>query len=548
MNLSTDTGTTARPSRLGPAPGSEQIGQTGIFRGALVTASGIAGIVLLCKVVGFGEKIVVAHYLGTTRDADCYYVALSFVWTAVFITAGVLQPGVLPVYVAVSKPGSEDLRNQFAAAVAIALTLLLAALCVVVFLWPRACIRLIAPGLPDDANLQAAGLLCLLVPGLGVLTFTTLTRTILNSNQQFCWAALGELVFRATFFGGLALGLAGSGMGVTGAAFAMGALAGLATHVAAIVWRRGWPVALPGREVLPILRQTAMLAAPLLVGTALSQVSQVADSVLASLLEEGRICSLMYARKLVDAIVLLGPVALATVLFSRFAALAAEGGPGALRLHVLQAIRGIVLISGPIAVLVVVLRHMIVRTLFEHGQFDSVSTSLTSSALACYGLGIVAFSLDAALVSTFFALRDTRTPILIGIITTATDLVLAWVLMQGLGHAGIALSAALTKTAKVVWLIVMLDRRLDLQIRPGLLPVLGLAAPALGAMAIALYAGQHLWHLCALPANTVSDGLSLVALSTSGLAAFVWCGCWSGVAECKAVHRWLMHIPYRVRT
>ena len=89
----------------------------------LAPVTGVTLILLLVKVVGFTEKVVVAHYLGTTQQADCFYAALAVVWTIVFVVRELLQPAFVPVYVGVLQSSDAALAYRFFRAMTLILAL-----------------------------------------------------------------------------------------------------------------------------------------------------------------------------------------------------------------------------------------------------------------------------------------------------------------------------------------------------------------------------------------------------------------------------------------
>ena len=108
------------------------------------------------------------------------------------------------------------------------------------------------------------------------------------------------------------------------------------------------------------------------------------------------------------------------------------------------------------------LRTEIVATLFQFGKFTSTSTELVASALSYFAFGLVAYAVVEVITRGFYALHDTRTPVVVSVVTVALNLGLAAYLALGLGMSqdGLALSLAITTTLEMVLLWVLLARRL----------------------------------------------------------------------------------------
>ncbi len=433
----------------------DRLGRLG---GIFAAAGVVTAILLLAKAAGFGEKILVAHALGTTRSADCYYAAYAVTWTLVMLATELVQGSCLPVYVGMLQSGRAGLPDRLVTVMGVLLAAGMLACTAVLALWPEAASAVIVPGFDAAAKAEAGGLIRAMSAGTGILGLSALTRMLLNAHRRFGWAAMGDLVFRATYVGLFGLGWAVRGGNRVGSALAAAAALALLAHVGALRKQIRVRLSRPDGELIAALRQVALLAMPLTVGVVSSHAGQMIDGMLASVLPAGRLSALVYARKLTDAIVLLGPAGLATVTFSHFAALAAAGEQGRMRRQLWRC-AGIVLAAAvPIAVLVVVLREPTVRVLFERGRFDATSTRLTATALAWYAMGIPALALEGLIVTTFYACGDTRTPVVAGVAATAGHVLLACLLMPSLGYLAIAAATPIAKTIKVTVLGMLVHR------------------------------------------------------------------------------------------
>lgn len=343
---------------------------------------------------------------------------------------------------------------------------------------------------------------------------------------------MGDLAFRMIYLAVFAAGLLGWQRNLAGWAIAAGAIAVVVVHVAGLRRVRRAPAVDAASQDLPAaLRQVLLLASPLVIGVVCSHASQLLDSVLASMLPAGRLSALAYAKKLTDTIVLLGPAGLATVTFSHFAAWAAAGEYTQIHRQLVRCVRIVLIVGIPLALLIALARYPIVRMLFERGRFDPTSTQLTASALGCYAIGIVAFSLDGLLVGTFYALRNMRTPVVVGIAAVLCDIVLAWLLMQRFGHVGIALSVSITKTIKVVILGLLLRRCLPAG-DPGTMVQL-LVRLAGAASILAVVCGFMAWRLdwCVPRSGRLADLTGVAILTLLGGATYVAAGWFLNIRE-----------------
>ncbi len=117
-------------------------------------------------------------------------------------------------------------------------------------------------------------------------------------------------------------------------------------------------------------------------------------------------------------------------------------------------------ITLPATLGLILLREPIVALLFQRGQFDPASTRQTAYALVFYSFGLWAFSAVRILVSTFYSLQDTITPVKMASVSIAANIALGILLMGPLLHGGLALATSLASMLNFFLLLFTLRRRL----------------------------------------------------------------------------------------
>jgi putative peptidoglycan lipid II flippase len=128
------------------------------------------------------------------------------------------------------------------------------------------------------------------------------------------------------------------------------------------------------------------------------------------------------------------------------------------------------------------LARPLVVTLFQRGAFDSVSATQTAHALVAQGLGIWTVAAVRQLVPVFYALGDTRTPVLVSAIDLVAFIAMAVWLKGPLGHVGVSLAVTVSSAVQMLFLWIWLGRRL------GSLHVGEIAASAARTLAASLVA------------------------------------------------------------
>lgn len=442
---------------------------------------GLSTIAVVTKVFGFAEKFVIAHFFGTGPTADVYFAATGIVLSMVWLVKELVNPSLLPVFSA-SLHNSPGISGGLFRKMFLATAGLLALATVLIAALAPLLTRILVPGFTGLKLQMACRLLRMLAPAVLFLGVSTVTYTVLNAHKRFIQAVCPEAVFKLVVVVGLIVLLPVLDIYALAVVMGLGGLCCLLMQLSFVPERHLLLRRDADRGAAPAFHKVGLLMGPLVVGVVFSHVNGLVDNVLASTLPAGQLSFLGYAKKLIDALLLIGPVALTTVVYSQLSHLAsARDHQGFIRL-VRGMSRLLIYLTAPAACAFVVLRHPLISLLFQRGQFGDESVLGTSRAFVAYAAGLTVFSLETLLVHSFFAMSDTKTPIKIGILCSLVDVALALALLRPLQYLGIAWAFVVARTLKVVLLAIVLDRRCAGALASGL--VLYLLKIALSTLAV----------------------------------------------------------------
>ena len=204
----------------------------------------------------------------------------------------------------------------------------------------------------------------------------------------------------------------------------------------------------------PGLKKVGQIMVPTILGAAVYQINILVGTLLASLLVQGSVSYLYYADRLVQFPLGIFAIAMATAVLPTLSKQVAGKDLQAVRDTFSYAMKMVFFITIPSMVGLIVLREPIVALLFKRGEFDLETTRLTAYALLYYSMGLWAFSAVRIVVSTFYALQDTKTPVRMAIVSVCANIILGVILMGPMGHGGLALStsiASMLNLGLLVW-------------------------------------------------------------------------------------------------
>ena len=246
-------------------------------------------------------------------------------------------------------------------------------------------------------------------------------------------------------------------------ALAIGALAGGALQVAAQLpaLRRIGFFGMPRFDLGdPRVRKVITRIGPMTLGLGIYTIDLVVCRRFLADLGDGPQSYFSWAQRLCDFPQGIFVMALQTAALPRLAALVSEGKRAEVGATFAFSMRLSLFVGIAVSALFAALAEPIVVALFQRGQFDAVSAQQTARALVAQGLGIAPVAAVRALVPVFFALGDTRTPVLVSAIDLLALVGLAFGLVGPFGHVGVSAAVAGSSLVQMVLLWVLLAKRL----------------------------------------------------------------------------------------
>jgi len=512
------------------------------LKSEVTKAAGIvSGATLLSRILGFIRDMVIAGFFGAGMAADAFFVAFRIPnLLRRLLAEGSLTIAFIPVFTEYLQKDGDAAAFQMARSAFRLLALLLALVAVVGILMAPLIVRIMAPGFmlaPDKLSLTIE-LTRFMFPYIFFIGLVALCMGILNALGHFAAPALAPVLLNLSMIVvvlfvsphlpnpvyGLAIGVL------------LGGVLQLALQIPFLI-RSGiffWKAA---SLFHPGLKRVGILMLPAVFGAAVYQVNILVGTLLASLLPAGSVSYLYYADRLVQFPLGIFAIAAATAVLPSFSKYAANHDKTALNETFGYAMRLVSFITIPAMVGLIILREPIVGLLFQRGAFDNTTTFLTAQALLYYGLGLWAFSAVRIVVSLFYALQDTQTPVKMAAISIGVNIILGAALMWPMKHGGLALATSLASMLNLALLIKALKKKVGLLKWINILKSLSKSIFCAAAMGIAVVATGR-W---VLPANTATFQQLLKGVSISIIVGIgTYAGC-AFMLKCTEIHE-LIHM------
>jgi putative peptidoglycan lipid II flippase len=208
------------------------------------------------------------------------------------------------------------------------------------------------------------------------------------------------------------------------------------------------------------LAEVGVLLLPRVIGQAAFQINFVAVNHFASQTGEGSVSALNYAWQMLMLPNGVLALSISTVVFPTMAQQFELGDLDAFRRTLQRGLHPLLFLLVPATIGLFQFRTALFQTIFQSGNFTANSTILASEPLAFLALGLIWYGLVEVLARTFYAMKDTVTPVAAGIFIIVLNIVLSKALLGSMGHVGLALSLSVSTFVEAVILMVILRRRI----------------------------------------------------------------------------------------
>ncbi|HVZ77523.1 MAG TPA: murein biosynthesis integral membrane protein MurJ, partial [Gemmatimonadaceae bacterium] len=424
-------------------------------KASVLVASGILG----SRVLGLLRQSLMARYLGAGVASDAFVAAFKIPnLLQNLFGEGALSAAFIPVYARLLAEGDEREADRVAGAVAAILALAVSVFVLVGVLAAPWLIYVVAFGFSGERRDLTIALTRVLFPGAGLLVLSAWCLGVLNSHRKFLVSYAAPIAWNVAMIVALIVWGRHPDKARVAVYLAWASVVGSALQLLIqlpVVRRVAPEVRIRLSRSSAHVREVLRNFGPAFVSRGVVQLSSYIDQFLTSFLPEGMVTVFAYSTTLYNLPVSVFGMAISAAELPEMARSGVIEGDAsaALRGRLDAGLRRIAFFVVPSAVAFLALGDVLARLLFEHGRFTALDSVYTWGVLCGSAVGLVGGTLGRLYSSTYYALRDTRTPLRFAIMRVAATTVLgvvgAFVVPRWLGvdprwgTAGLTASAGL---------------------------------------------------------------------------------------------------------
>lgn len=417
---------------------------------SVLQAANIVMLAMLAsRILGYIRDIIILARIGQNSCTDAYNAAFSVPDTLyMLLVGGALSAAFIPIFSAYLARGEEKQGWRSVSIIFNWIMLLMAIGVTLGIVFAPNFVEILVPGFDSQTKQLTVCLTRIMFIQVIFMCFSGISTGILQSYKNFTAPAIGSVLYNiGIIVGGLVLmnpiehffpgyGIAGFSIGVVLGAFLNFFVQFRALIKIGIDYRLCFDTKDEG------FRELIVLIIPVLIGLGAQQLNLFVNQNLASGLDAGLLTALRNAQRIMQVPISIFGISIGVAAFPTMTSLAATERMKEFKETLIMGVRTVVFITIPASVGLAVLSTPAIRLLYEYssGEFTAANTEQTAYALVFYCIGTFAYSAVHTLSRSFYALKDTKTPVWCAAVSIVGNIIFSLILVKLMGHAGLALA------------------------------------------------------------------------------------------------------------
>lgn len=415
-------------------------------------------ITVISKIVGFVREIVLSYVFGASAITDAYLISQTIPLTIFsFISTGIAT-GFIPIYSKIQQNDGKHYADKFTSNLSNSLLLLATIIVAFVLAFTQPVVKMFASGFSGETLELAVSFTRITVFGVYFTAVLYIFSGYLRVYEHYLAPALIGFPMNLIVICSLFIGAKTNVFVI-----AFGSLLAIASQLVVLIpflRRTSYQHQIVVNVKDKYLKEMFLIALPVIIGTSVNEINVLVDRTLASRIAVGGISALNYARRLNGFVQGLVVVSLTSVMFPIISKMAAAENIKDLKQTVNEAMASMSLLIIPATIGAMVFAEEIVALLFGRGAFTAEAITMTGNALFYYSIGMIAFGLRDVLSRAFYALQDSKTPMINATIGVVLNIALNIILSRYMGIGGLALATSISAIVAVVLLFTSLRRKI----------------------------------------------------------------------------------------
>lgn len=420
-------------------------------------------LTFISRIAGYFRDVVIAYFFGAGLQTDAFYVAFRIPNLLRRLFAeGSLTVAFIPIFTEYNESRGKAEAKKVLNAIFTVLCLILILLVVLGVIFSPYLVKAFASGFDSNTFSLAVLLNRIMFSYILFISLTALSMGVLNSLRHFFAPAFSPVLLNISII--LCAFLLQNSFGLPVISLAVGVLlGGVLQLLLNIFYLRSEDYMFGFTKSIfhPAVRRVGFLMFPQLFGIAVYNLNIIVNTQYASFMSEGTISYLYFAERLIEFPLGIIAVSIATVMLPSLSSDVASRNFESFIRKYGETLKLMLFIMIPAMIGLAVLGRPICNLLYQHGEFDYNAVVKTYQALLGYSFGLFAVGGIRVTVPAFYALQDTRTPVITAFIAFLVNTILCYILgfILDLDHFGLALASSISSILNFLILMFVLEKR-----------------------------------------------------------------------------------------
>lgn len=416
---------------------------------------------MISRFLGLTREVLMSHLLGAGMITDAFIIAIKIPnFFRRFSAEGALNSAFVPYFTRIHAQHGLKKANEVLSRVFLVMLFVLLAFIFLGEMGIEGLVKMTAPGFTGERLALTIHYAVWTLPYILFISLAAILTGAANTLGRFAHGAASHSILNICIITVLIWFLyfpGDPGKALCIALLVAGVLQQMWMHLVCkkagihILWIRK-PL---NHDVREVLRKMV----PGIIGASVAQLSIFVDTIMASFLQVGSVAFLFYADRLYQLPLSIFGTTVATVLLPSLSRFWAENKTQDALYLQKKALGFSLLLTCPAAIGLFVLAFPIIHLVYGHGKFSAHDIAATAPALAAFSLGLPAHVISKVFNASFFANRDTKTPVIVALISVGCNILLNFLFMPTLKHIGLALATSIAAWINIILLGFILKKR-----------------------------------------------------------------------------------------
>ncbi|OUP28189.1 murein biosynthesis integral membrane protein MurJ [Faecalibacterium sp. An192] len=414
----------------------------------------------IAKGLGFVREMVLANYYGTSYVSDVF-VAVQNIPAIIFTVFGTaVTTGFIPLYTEIKIRKNRDAAEKFANNVFNIFLLMSILLTTLGIVFSRQLVELFAGGFQGETFALCNQYAKIIMPTCIAIILVYVYNAYLQIEGYFNQNSLMNVPYNLIQIIFIVIGFYIGNVYILAVGLLLASF-GQFIYLKILIKKK---TDFQHRYILDFhdtnIKQMLILVGPVFVSTGVNQLNSIVDRSMASGLVEGSVSALNYSSEIANMVTQVVILSLTTILYPKMTELFARNDRKEKNSFTLTYINVVSLLVLPLSALIFAFSKEIVQILFGRGAFDEKTVLFVSRALKIYALGIVGASFRDVLNKVFYSMKDTKTPMINGIIAVGVNIGLNIVLVKRFEYLGLAFATSISATICTIALLIHMCKKM----------------------------------------------------------------------------------------